>query len=386
MNAFIDLSDDQQVLELVNYAGSLLPNGPKFVEAMKPKITSGALAEVIRELISISAVFYTSTKEAESVLNSLARLLRVLKPEEGSVLTRELAAAIASEKIQGFEPSRLKSLATLFNNIERGSISRYYTYLELVKFAGRCNFIDSLSSQFSQIPTWLSEWRCDKAQVRDLYAILSQVLSARGRVTLFIDFQSKFFETFNGASKDELEAVKPAVTSLLSTIVCNPEIFEAPLLQNLDAVKQLSGEPIYAVFSLMCGGDMVAFTKWLADHKAQFGTLGFSEEAVARKIRLLTLTSLCARNVTIDFKTISSALQVPLDDIESWIIDVISAGLVEAKIDEVNEKLVVSRSTHTEFGLTQWGELQKKLQTWSHDIQEVQQVLEGVRSQLKFRH
>ncbi len=37
---------------------------------------------------------------------------------------------------------------------------------------------------------------------------------------------------------------------------------------------------------------------------------------------------------------------------------VIRAGLVEAKLDELNEKLIVSRSTHNEFGMAQWLELQ----------------------------
>lgn len=37
---------------------------------------------------------------------------------------------------------------------------------------------------------------------------------------------------------------------------------------------------------------------------------------------------------------------------------VIRAGLAEVKIDELNEKLIVSRSTHTEFGAQQWQELQ----------------------------
>lgn len=37
---------------------------------------------------------------------------------------------------------------------------------------------------------------------------------------------------------------------------------------------------------------------------------------------------------------------------------VIRAGLVEVKIDELNEKLFVSRSTYTDFGPAQWLEVQ----------------------------
>lgn len=383
MNAFIDLSQNQQVLELVSYAGSLLPNGAQFVAAMTPKVNSGAIADVLKELINVSNVFYTTNKEAESVLNSLARLMPVVKPEESSTLTRALAVAISSDKIQGFEQSRLKGLAALFNNIDKDSITRYYTYLELIKFAGRCNMIDALETQFSQIPSWLAQWRCDGAQSRELYHTLSGVLTAPSRVKQFVEFQTKYLATFNGASATELASVEKDVVHLLSTVVCHAEIFKAPELLTLDAVNHLAGKPVHDLFKLMFSADMSVYTAWRDAHQAEFAALGFDAEQVSRKMRLLTLASLCARHSVIDFATISSALQVPADHIEIWIIGVISAGLVEAKIDEVHQKLIVSRSTHTEFGMPQWVELQKKLQAWNTNVQGVQTVLDDVRAQIQ---
>jgi hypothetical protein len=72
-------------------------------------------------------------------------------------------------------------LGNVFNNLEKDSIGRFFTYLELVRFAGRSKLLDSLSSQFSQIPQWVAEWRCDVSQVRELYKLLSSVLLAEGK-------------------------------------------------------------------------------------------------------------------------------------------------------------------------------------------------------------
>jgi len=128
---------------------------------------------------------------------------------------------------------------------------------------------------------------------------------------------------------------------------------------------------------------MQAYMEWLGKNKENLASLGLSESVISRKMRLLSLAALCSKNSVIEFAAVAEALKINGDDIEAWVIDVIRAGLAEVKIDELNEKLIVSRSTHTEFGAQQWQELQKRLNGWHQNLGEVQQVLDNVRTQLR---
>ncbi|KAF9379817.1 bud emergence protein 1 [Mortierella sp. AD011] len=66
---------------------------------------------------------------------------------------------------------------------------------------------------------------------------------------------------------------------------------------------------------------------------------GLDEEETLRKIRLLSLGSLGSENLSRDlsYKDIAKALEVDEDHVELWAIDVIRAGLVEAKLNQASK-------------------------------------------------
>ena len=181
-------------------------------------------------------------------------------------------------------------------------------------------------------------------------------------------------------------------------------------IQSLDAVKQV--QPLNELLSIVAAGmylphqysallislgDLAAFEAW--DPKKNADVLAkhnISADALLQKLRLKTLASLCAESSELDFAKVAQVLHVSVDDIETWVINgaccmclcacgvmccaVIRAGLVEAKIDEVNSRILVrcvttcmqlscliashrSRTTLPTFGPAQWQGL--KVRTWS---------------------
>lgn len=88
--------------------------------------------------------------------------------------------------------------------------------------------------------------------------------------------------------------------------------------------------------------------------------LGLSHADNLIKIRLLTLASLCADSTVVEFEAIAQKLEIEEATVENWVIDgklrrisshvpllnrcyaVIKAGLVEAKVDQSNRKVVVT--------------------------------------------
>jgi len=47
-----------------------------------------------------------------------------------------------------------------------------------------------------------------------------------------------------------------------------------------------------------------------------------------------------------------------------WLIDVIRAGLIEGKLSQYRQELLVHRSTYRTFGREEWEELDARLEEW----------------------
>ena len=98
-------------------------------------------------------------------------------------------------------------------------------------------------------------------------------------------------------------------------------------------------------------------------------------------MRLLTLASLAASTPSreLEYKRISKALQVPPEDVEMWVIDVIRAGLVEGKLSQQKQVFLVHKTTYRVFGEKQWREVATRLDTWKESLRSVLEVVKRER-------
>ena len=66
-------------------------------------------------------------------------------------------------------------------------------------------------------------------------------------------------------------------------------------------------------------------------------------------------------------------------------LKVIRTGLVEAKVDQLNKQVIVSRATRSTFDKAQWQTLHSRLKAWQKNLADVQRVLTNVQTQLDAR-
>lgn len=104
---------------------------------------------------------------------------------------------------------------------------------------------------------------------------------------------------------------------------------------------------------------------------------GLDNSKIHRKMRLLTLASLAASTSSreLEYKRIAKALQVPSEDVEMWVIDVIRAGLVEGKLSQQKQMFLVHRTTYRVFGEKQWREVATRLDSWKESLRGVLEVV-----------
>jgi translation initiation factor 3 subunit M len=100
--------------------------------------------------------------------------------------------------------------------------------------------------------------------------------------------------------------------------------------------------------------------------------IDIDESKAERKIRLLTLATLSnTPSRTLSYSKIASSLEIPSEDVEVWLIDIIRAGLVEGKLSQARQELLVHRSTYRTFGKEDWEELDSRLEEWKTALEGV---------------
>jgi translation initiation factor 3 subunit M len=102
-----------------------------------------------------------------------------------------------------------------------------------------------------------------------------------------------------------------------------------------------------------------------------------SAENCIRHLRILSLCSLAAEHEEIPYATVAQTLQLPSDkEVESWVIAAVSSGLLVAKMDQLEQKVMVERAVVRRFEMEQWKALQSRLEMWK---QNVRGILEGLK-------
>eukprot|EP00037_Helgoeca_nana_P032363 m.413549 g.413549 ORF g.413549 m.413549 type:complete len:404 (+) comp29118_c0_seq1:158-1369(+) len=392
MNAFIDLEWAEQVMELVSHTAGLIPNGEAFSAEWEEKLKGGdveILPVVLGALAKHSTVLYAGQAEdVESVMNSISRLVCLLKQEAREPLVQALCTSLASEAHPGNEAARMRIVGNIFNNLDEGSSSRYDAYVALVKVVGRCGTLATIEASFEKLDSWLAAWQSSNAQIRALFQLLHEVsVGVPGYAKLSAAFLTKMLETYDTESAAVVAAdaatIKPFVMKLVSMSLSDPEQFTVADVLQLKTVQTNSGEKWFELLSLFESGNISKYREWVAKNGGVLETMDLSPEDMLVKIRLQGFCYLCAKTTTIPFATISKALEVDEDDVELWTIEAIKAGLVEARIDQAHSRVLVSRSRTNKFVESDWSDLRERLVSWQKNLGSCQLVMNQVKMQIE---
>ena len=177
-----------------------------------------------------------------------------------------------------------------------------------------------------------------------------------------------------------------AAERAIAHILRLPKLYEMEELLHVPVTLELASSPVLSLLKIMVGGSRTDFESWAQTSEAQdaMRRLQLNEEQLLHKMRLLDLASLCARSVSaeVSYEDLAQALHVPVDEVESWVIDVIRAGLVSGKLSQVQRTFRVYRSTYRSFEKAQWEALEQRLTRWQGSIQTLLNTMDQARTQM----
>lgn len=79
---------------------------------------------------------------------------------------------------------------------------------------------------------------------------------------------------------------------------------------------------------------------------------------------------------TISFKDLAKLLDVKEDDLEEWVIEAMSNDVIDAKIDQVSEKVIIKTSKMRNLRKEEWTLIIQKIQEWKQRFQRIEKILQ----------
>jgi translation initiation factor 3 subunit M len=136
-------------------------------------------------------------------------------------------------------------------------------------------------------------------------------------------------------------------------------------------VVLIATKPLYDLLEIFQTGKLEDFYVFLSSspaNKTTLQTFGIEQETCIHHLRLLSLCSLAAEHEEIPYAAIASTLQIPMDQVEPWVISAVSSGLMSAKMDQLSHVVMVEQCVVRSFGMDEWKVLQTRLHGWKKNV------------------
>ncbi|KAH7132461.1 hypothetical protein B0J11DRAFT_557143 [Dendryphion nanum] len=344
--------------------------------------------DVLKKLIVGSqSLNQAPEKEFIAAYNLLIHLVRQA-PNVGTYLPRicsHLTAPITSSPANGGGLA-LSVLSTIFNTLPHTSEMRYHILLAIVRVIRSTSNFETLRPQLKQLDQWLETWDLEEEENRKLYIAIGEAATDAGEDEEAYVYLLRALRTFSSDDASSQEARELSLRALKSALI-HPNHFDFQDLTALDTIQALrNSDPIhFQLLEIFNTEQLDDYNDFKDEHDGWVDESGLDGAALNRKMRLLTLASIAAgtgQTRSLPYAHIAKALQIPSEDVEMWVIDVIRAGLVEGKLSQLNQTFLIHRSTYRVFGENQWREVASRLDMWRNSLVGVLQVITN--EKLKF--
>ncbi|PSS03598.1 hypothetical protein BD289DRAFT_155397 [Coniella lustricola] len=372
---FVDGSSNDILQEIADYV--------KIGDEIRPLIEQGQTEDALAAIVKASPAL-NSAPEKEigpaynllifAVINYSKDPKKHLQP-----ICSNLTKTITSSPVNGRDLA-LGSLSTVFNLLAKDDPIRFNVFLQIVRFVKMNNMFDTIKPALKNVPGWLEAWSTDEEGKQRLYVELADAAEAADENKIAYEHLLEALRTFDADDSASEEAQKLALRALKMILVIErPWAYDFQGLRALAPVQSLADtHPVYAqLLDIFAEQDLEDLKDFKLEHEGFFEKEKLDEKILETKMRLLTFATLAAshQDREIPYDVIAKGLQIPSEDVELWIIDVIRAQLVEGRMSQRDRVFKVHKTIYRVFSDKQWRELQSRIDVWKSTINQVHTVL-----------
>ncbi|CAB4013294.1 eukaryotic translation initiation factor 3 subunit M-like [Paramuricea clavata] len=228
-----------------------------------------------------------------------------------------------------------------------------------------------VTTDIDQVKLWLNQWD-DVQKSRKIYRLLHDAFLSNEQRESASEMMIELLRTYPEESAGE---AKDDATNCIVSFIDRPNVWIMDHLLELGPVRSLKEELIYQILEIFVSGSIKDYIKFYEENSNFVESTGLNHERNLRKIRILTFISLVNKHDEITFEELSKELNINVENVESFIIDVLKTRLARVRIDEVDGRIITSSAAYRTFGNKQWQILQQRLKEWQTNLQTVQKQL-----------
>ncbi|GAV83930.1 PCI domain-containing protein [Cephalotus follicularis] len=362
MTTIVPTSDEDPALSVVRFTSELAwaDAGPEVAEPQVSRLCMEAQECIVMArwldlaslmLASADLMFSkVSEKDLECIFTVICNLVtKTESPDEVHEMAKLISAKITQQPND--KPAlRLKILFNLYNLLE---------------------------NQYSRkVDSFLKEWNIEIKDQRALYLSISNVLKEnKGSGKDAYKFLTKYLATFSVDDAYSMSEAKEEAVRAIVEFVKAPDMFQCDLL-DMPAIGQLEKDGkyglVYQLLKIFLTQRLDAYLEFHAANSTLLKIYGLVHEDCVTKMRLMSLVDLDTdESGKIPYALIKDTLRINDDEVELWVVKAITAQLIDCKMDQMNQVVIVGRRTERVFGQHQWELLRTKLATWKANIASV---------------
>uniref|UniRef100_A0A1D1Z6Z0 Eukaryotic translation initiation factor 3 subunit M n=2 Tax=Anthurium amnicola TaxID=1678845 RepID=A0A1D1Z6Z0_9ARAE len=395
MATIVPLSDEDPVLAVVCFTAELAwaDAGPEVAEPQVSRLCVEAEdSMVMGRWLDLASLMLTSAdlifprvseKDLECIFTVICNLVtRASTLDEALEMAKLISAKVVQQPND--KPSlRLKILFNLYNLLEN-PYSKFFVYTKALDLAISGKVTEHVIPTFKKMDSLLNEWKLEKLDQRSLFLTISNILKdnkSMGKESH--SFLIKYLATFSTEDAYAMSEAKEEAVRAIIEFVKAPDMFQCDLL-DMPAVRQLENDGTYALvyqlLKIFITQRLDAYLNFHVENSILLKSYGLVHEDCITKMRLMTLADLGSRDSGgISYSLIKDSLRITDEEVESWVVKAIIAKLVDCKMDQMNQTVVVSRRTERVFDLSQWKALRSQLGIWRGNIANVIKTIQANR-------
>lgn len=379
MAMFVQLGPKNPAFTLVTVVSEIIEGELKTNLAATP-LGKLAVAKKYGELMD-AAIFDKKEKilagsamQLEAAFFSAFAMLQTVLRDDRERFVGRLADLLCSSSKDNVE-SKLRLLTGLFNSCTPTAM-RTKALVPLLKFALETGNAALLVKPLSKLDSWVTEWELTPADASELYLLALHVMEAAEEPTqpALIKYLQSVDMGGNNLSEAKDLASRAVVTALQGEQL--DVVYELPIVRALESDDK--HKLTFALIKIFATGSLQDYRGFHKSNSAHIEALGLQDEVLVRRITVLTIAQLAFGNEVISYKQLQEALGLAdCHSVEEAVIDAVSNGVLEARLDQEKEEVLIERSTHAfrTFTIDSWKVLRDKLSLWHNNVDEVVRCL-----------
>lgn len=368
-----------ETLKIVNLISSLkdeeegdAPYYSELLDLLENDKVAEAFPKIVEETDLILSKI-KSERDLESIFN--LEIAICIKSNLKQLLIR--LANIIGESENGKSSRKMKILNNIYSNLEVNDPLRYDVYLAIVKFSAKNDYMDIILNHLVHLDLWLKNWGSSIEQKRELFLTLRNLLNEANHSMEAYECLFKYLLTFENADNNTLNTSKDNAREAIKDAINNESIFNFEELLKLRAIQNLNSEPCFELAKVFLAGDIKEYQNFISSHNNILNELSLNDEECSKKIRMLTLVSVVGDEIPgrVAYSAVQEALDIPEEEVELWILDVIRAGLIDAKMNQLEKTIIVNRATPRQFTENEWKKLDTRIDEWKNNLKDILKVI-----------